>query len=109
MWSLTLGVLPGNDLCPEPWPKFGGFMQPSRPLLALAVLCTSVFSFAAAPQNKPSPSQKPSPHKQASASPVRFSNPATMAKPVSIYSQVVEVTGGKTVYIAGQVALDISG
>jgi enamine deaminase RidA (YjgF/YER057c/UK114 family) len=32
-----------------------------------------------------------------------------MAKPVSTYSQVVEVTGGKTVYIAGQVALDPSG
>ncbi len=40
---------------------------------------------------------------------VRFSNPSTMAKPVSTYSQVAEVTGGRTIYIAGQVALDPSG
>jgi enamine deaminase RidA (YjgF/YER057c/UK114 family) len=36
-------------------------------------------------------------------------NPETMAKPVAGYSQVAEVTGGKLVYIAGQVALDKSG
>jgi len=30
-------------------------------------------------------------------------------KPVAGYSQVAEVTGGKLVYIAGQVALDKSG
>jgi enamine deaminase RidA (YjgF/YER057c/UK114 family) len=32
-----------------------------------------------------------------------------MAKPVSNYSQVVEVTGGKLVFIAGQVGIDPSG
>ena len=32
-----------------------------------------------------------------------------MAKPTAGYSQVAEVTGGKLVYIAGQVALDRSG
>lgn len=40
---------------------------------------------------------------------VRFSNPSTMAKPVSNYSQVVEVPAGKTVYIAGQVGIDSNG
>ena len=32
-----------------------------------------------------------------------------MAKPVSTYSQVAEVTGGKLVFIAGQVGIDPSG
>ena len=39
----------------------------------------------------------------------RLFNPDTMAKPAAGYSQVAEVTGGKLVYIAGQVALDPSG
>jgi enamine deaminase RidA (YjgF/YER057c/UK114 family) len=39
----------------------------------------------------------------------RLFNPDTMAKPVAGYSQVGEVTGGKVVYVAGQVALDASG
>jgi enamine deaminase RidA (YjgF/YER057c/UK114 family) len=47
--------------------------------------------------------------KKAAAPDVRFSNPATMAKPVSTYSQVVEVTEGKMVLVAGQVALDPAG
>ena len=34
-----------------------------------------------------------------------FFNPATLAKPPG-YSQLVEVRGGRTVYVAGQVALD---
>jgi enamine deaminase RidA (YjgF/YER057c/UK114 family) len=38
----------------------------------------------------------------------RLFNPDTMAKPTG-YSHVGEVTGGKVVYIAGQVALDASG
>lgn len=36
-------------------------------------------------------------------------NPETMAKPTAGYSHVAEVTGGKLVYIAGQVAIDRSG
>lgn len=40
---------------------------------------------------------------------IRFSNPSTIAKPLSTYSQMAEVTGGKTVYIAGQVAIDPAG
>lgn len=39
----------------------------------------------------------------------RIFNPDTMAKPTAGYSQVAEVSGGKLVYIAGQVALDRSG
>lgn len=39
---------------------------------------------------------------------VRFNNPPTLARPTG-YSHVVDVTGGRTVYIAGQVALDRSG
>jgi enamine deaminase RidA (YjgF/YER057c/UK114 family) len=42
-------------------------------------------------------------------SPFRLYNPDTMAKPTAGYSQVAEVTDGKIVYIAGQVALDRSG
>jgi enamine deaminase RidA (YjgF/YER057c/UK114 family) len=41
--------------------------------------------------------------------PFRVFNPDTMAKPTAGYSQVAEVSAGKLVYIAGQVALDRSG
>ena len=36
---------------------------------------------------------------------IRFHNPPTIPTPVG-YSQVVEVTRGRTVYVSGQVALD---
>ncbi len=39
---------------------------------------------------------------------VRFINPPAMAKPTG-YSHVAEVTGGRLVYVAGQVALDKDG
>ena len=39
----------------------------------------------------------------------RIFNPETMAKPTAGYSHVAEVTGGKLVYIAGQVAMDRAG
>jgi enamine deaminase RidA (YjgF/YER057c/UK114 family) len=80
-----------------------------RTLVVVTLLLISVPVLAAAPQNKAASPKKPLSQKKADFSPVRFLNPATMAKPVSTYSQVVEVTGGKTVYIAGQVALDTSG
>jgi enamine deaminase RidA (YjgF/YER057c/UK114 family) len=38
----------------------------------------------------------------------RVSSPAQLPKPVG-YSHVVEITGGKMIYIAGQVALDAAG
>ena len=41
--------------------------------------------------------------------PFHIFNPETMAKPAAGYSQVAEVGEGKTVYIAGQIALDKSG
>ena len=43
------------------------------------------------------------------ATPVRIFNPETMAKPTAGYSQVAEVSGGKVVFIAGQVAQDRNG
>jgi enamine deaminase RidA (YjgF/YER057c/UK114 family) len=43
------------------------------------------------------------------ARPFRLFNPDGMAKPTAGYSQVAEVTGGKIVYISGQVAIDRSG
>ena len=46
-----------------------------------------------------------SPRRPASA---RFINPATVHPPFG-YSHVVEVTAGRPVYIAGQVALDPTG
>ena len=39
----------------------------------------------------------------------RLFNPDTMPKPAAGYSQVAEVMGGNLVYVAGQVALDLSG
>ncbi|MBI1258403.1 MAG: RidA family protein [Chloroflexi bacterium] len=39
---------------------------------------------------------------------IRMSNPATLVKPNG-YSHVAEVTGGKTIYLSGQIALDASG
>ena len=42
-------------------------------------------------------------------SPFRIFNPETMAKPTAGYSQVAEITDGKLVYIAGQVAIDRAG
>jgi reactive intermediate/imine deaminase len=40
--------------------------------------------------------------------PVRYLNPSTLSAPAG-YSHVAEVSGGRTIYIAGQVAFDNSG
>jgi reactive intermediate/imine deaminase len=40
--------------------------------------------------------------------PHRYINPDTLAKPTG-YSHVVETTGNRTIYIAGQLALDLQG
>jgi enamine deaminase RidA (YjgF/YER057c/UK114 family) len=74
-----------------------------RSIYALLLLCVALPSLAASPQKTASKATNNS------NSNVHFSNPSTMAKPVSTYSQVVEVTGGKLVFIAGQVALDPAG
>jgi reactive intermediate/imine deaminase len=39
---------------------------------------------------------------------VKRTNPPTLSKPTG-YTHVVEVTGGRTIYVAGQVALDATG
>lgn len=39
---------------------------------------------------------------------VKHTNPPTLAKPTG-YTHVVEVTGGRTLYVSGQVALDQAG
>ena len=39
---------------------------------------------------------------------VRYNNPATLSTPTG-YTHLVEVTGGKTIYISGQIALDKAG
>lgn len=39
---------------------------------------------------------------------IRFINPAAISQPTG-YTHVVEVTGGKTVYISGQIAFDAEG
>ena len=44
----------------------------------------------------------------ASQLPTRFLNPPTMPQPFG-YTHVVETRGGRTIYISGQVALDIAG
>jgi enamine deaminase RidA (YjgF/YER057c/UK114 family) len=73
-------------------------MKAARSALLILVL-TSTVSFAQSAKSG-------APKHQGS---VRFSNPSTLAKPVSNYSQVVEVTGGKMVFIAGQVGIDVRG
>ncbi len=73
----------------------------------LTLLSTPLLSAALAQEGKTALSKKgeSAQHSQ----PVRLFNPDTMFKPTAGYSQVAEVTGGKIVYIAGQVALDRSG
>ncbi|MGZ4789361.1 MAG: RidA family protein [Terriglobales bacterium] len=70
---------------------------PGCVLTVIALLTMSIQGFAASGKKKDS------------SIAVHLYNPETMAKPVSTYSQVAEVTGGKMVFIAGQVALDPAG
>jgi enamine deaminase RidA (YjgF/YER057c/UK114 family) len=76
-------------------------------LLSLALLSALSLAQDSAPRNKEVP---PVPNiKNLDHPAFRIFNPDTLAKPLGGYSQVAEVTGGKTVFIAGQVALDRSG
>jgi len=50
-----------------------------------------------------------SPNISSEARPFRIFNPDTMAKPTAGYSHVAEVSDGKLLYIAGQVAMDRAG
>jgi reactive intermediate/imine deaminase len=63
-------------------------------LLILAVLLLSIVAFGFAQSGR----------RQA----IRYLNPASLSAPTG-YSHVVEVNSGRTIYIAGQVALDKSG
>jgi enamine deaminase RidA (YjgF/YER057c/UK114 family) len=77
------------------------------PSLALSIALLSLVSLSAAQtQNKSQTAQKDA---SMSTRPFHIFNPDTMAKPAAGYSHVAEVTGGKIVYIAGQVALDRAG
>jgi enamine deaminase RidA (YjgF/YER057c/UK114 family) len=69
--------------------------------LAITLLTSSALMSEAPQQDKAKPTRPKEPT-------IHLSNPATLSKPNG-YSHVAEVTGGKTVYIAGQVALDRSG
>jgi enamine deaminase RidA (YjgF/YER057c/UK114 family) len=70
-------------------------------LLAIAALYT-VMQTAKSAQKAAAPPAEKSPL-------FRIFNPDTMAKPTAGYSHVAEVTDGKIVYIAGQVAIDRAG
>ena len=74
---------------------------------ALSIALLSLVPLSAAQtQNKSQTAQKDA---AMSTRPFHIFNPDTMAKPTAGYSHVAEVTGGKIVYIAGQVALDRAG
>lgn len=66
-----------------------------REIIAVAAAAAGATAFAASAQAQPAPQY------------VRIFNPPGMAKP-SGYSHVAEVTAGRMVYIAGQIAIDPS-
>ena len=82
-------------------------MNSYRSLLAI-ISCAAIFSAHAVNAQNSAPKPKPAKDKPLSQ-PFRIYNPDTMAKPTAGYSQVAEVTDGKIVYIAGQIALNKSG
>ena len=76
-------------------------------LLALGLVFAYWHEAGPGSQNKPTQTNRSQTMKD--AQPFRLSNPDTMFKPTAGYSQLAEVSDGKIVYIAGQVALDRSG
>src|SRR5215467_2112742 len=79
----------------------------NRLIVMIILLCASLASTAFAQESKKVTTKQA--QKTQKTQPFRIFNPDSMAKPTAGYSQVAEVTGGKIVYIAGQVALDNSG
>ena len=79
----------------------------NRLIVMIILLCASLASSAFAQESKKATTKQA--QKTQKSQPFRIFNPDSMAKPTAGYSQVAEVTGGKIVYIAGQVALDKSG
>src|SRR5262245_45635138 len=77
-------------------------------ILPVALFCIAVLASASFVMQPQATKTKRSAAMPAQSN-FRLFNPDTMAKPVAGYSQVGEVTGGKVVYVAGQVALDASG
>jgi enamine deaminase RidA (YjgF/YER057c/UK114 family) len=79
----------------------------------VVLLLVPLALFSAPSQSNGSPAQKKEATsmqtKTSTLSSFRIFNPETMAKPTAGYSQVAEVTSGKMVYIAGQIALDSAG
>lgn len=82
----------------------------TKRILLASISCIVLFAWASSvvrPQKQQSAERGNSMSTQTTN--FRLFNPDTMVKPVAGYSQVAEVTGGKLVFIAGQVALDKSG
>jgi 2-iminobutanoate/2-iminopropanoate deaminase len=77
--------------------------------ISVVLIALSLPLFAADSQTKTSSQSKKAKVVKEKVQPFRLFNPATMAKPVSTYSHVAEVTGGRTIYIAGQVGIDLDG
>jgi enamine deaminase RidA (YjgF/YER057c/UK114 family) len=77
-----------------------------------AILLMTTLAVLQTPQQPVPPSAQKevsSAVQKSSSSNFRIFNPRNMAKPTAGYSQVAEVTGGKIVYIAGQVSMDAAG
>ncbi len=72
-----------------------------RPLLYSLLAVAAVYAASQTAQKTAAPAKE--------TGLFRIFNPDTMAKPTAGYSHVAEVTGGKIVYIAGQVAIDKAG
>ena len=77
--------------------------------MAVVILCVASFAVLLESSGNARSSKAQKDHNMETTQPFRIFNPESMAKPTAGYSQVAEVTGGKIVYIAGQVALDRSG
>lgn len=76
--------------------------------LLLGIALLPEFSYAAPdPQNHQAKTQQSS--KPNTVQPFRLSNPDNLFKPTAGYSQLAEVSGGKLIFISGQVAVDKSG
>jgi enamine deaminase RidA (YjgF/YER057c/UK114 family) len=83
-----------------------GFMRFASCLILVGVLASGPLLRA---QDAASATKGSKARKGQEPAPVRIFNPDTIAKPTAGYSQVAEVSGGKIVFIAGQVAQDGNG
>lgn len=91
---------------PEGFMRFASYLilvgvLGSGPLLRAQNVVDGKNSTSSSKESKSKNGQEPTP--------VRIFNPDTMAKPTAGYSHVAKVSGGKIVFIAGQVAQDRNG